>query len=192
MAKKKSGKSRFNFGDFKYLDELGLTMPQLVLGIEIPGSCFDDEPGWSCHQYDLKSDRNWVKIAHQTAGLACHQHWMIGTFLKPKSVELLQNMQKLSDKWLDSNAGVFGLSLAEANEYDGDLKYLFGVGCNRSWKDMEEAFYPIDCTPENIAAMTDEVLPNDLDELIEWGSGWERAIGCVNRWRLFVLGLNSD
>jgi hypothetical protein len=192
VKKRKIGKDKFAFSyaEFDYLDtDLGISLPQLVLGIEVRESDFNAKnDDWSCRRYDLKKGWKWLKIAHQTAGLACHQRYMLGILLQPKSVEVLQNMHNLSDRWLDSNAGVFGLSMKEANEYSSDLKMLFEVDCNASWRDMEEAIYPIDCTTENLAKLTSTKLPEDLDELVNWKDGWERAVGCVNRWSLRILG----
>jgi hypothetical protein len=183
-----------NYGDYDYFgwpkkDDL----PRIILGIIPPDRAFEESPRYLWKEPKFK-DRTWLKIAHQTAGLSCNQKFIIGTILTPKSPEILRSINLLCDKWLDSNMGCWGLSLKEANEYENDLWRLFGanVGCNSSWKDLEEAWYPIDCTKNALNTLTSDTLPDNLDDLILWENGWERAMGCVNRWSIRVLGLNGD
>lgn len=187
MSRKPHSKSPFTIEDFFYLPEPFL--PALILGIYVPASSFRSDLD-SSRDYHFKRGREWKKIAHQTAGLACHQHYIIGTILKPTD-HALEGMRILSKKWLDTNVGLGGGTLDELNEYRADLKRLFGADCNRSHRHFEEGFYGIDI--EFARILTGEKLPwDDLDSLIEWKSGFDRAIGCINRWGLWVLGENCD
>jgi hypothetical protein len=170
--------------DFKYYDQLGLTLPQLILGIEVnPKSEYSRD-------YKFKPGRKWIKLAHQTAGHACNQRYLICTALQPKSVEVLQKMQQLANKWDGSQAGCWGNSLDSLNEYRQDIKNLFGADCNFCHNDFEEGIYPIDI--DFLIGLTDEKVPENLDDLVEWESGWDRSLGCLGRWKLFVLGENCD
>jgi len=192
MAKKKkraeTAKNILRQEDFKYLDQTGVVLPQLVLGIEIPYDRFGGE--YPATDYKFKPGRTWLKIAHQTAGLACHQRLILGTLLTPISVAVAQGMAELEKKWLDSNAGLFGNSLDSILEYRADLKRLFGADCNGCHEGFEEAIYPVDI--EFLPKLAADAWPKDLDELIEWESGWQRTIGCVGRWNLWILAQNSD
>ncbi len=171
--------------DFRYADELGLVLPQLVLGIEIPKRGFDED----ARMPQFKPGRTWTKLAHQTAGHACHQRYLICTGLSRK-LGIVQGTVELNQKWLDSQAGCFGVSLGTAVEYNADLHRLFGAGCNLSHRDFEEGFYPIDV--EFLPWLASDILPKDLDELIEWRNGFERIAGSIGRWKLVILGENSD
>jgi hypothetical protein len=184
-----------NYGDYDYFgwpkkDDL----PRIILGIVPPDYAFEEKPKYTWKEPRFGRSRIWQKIAHQTAGLSCHQRHIIGTILTPKSLEIETAVKSLCDKWLDSNMGCFGLGLAEANEYSNDLKRLFGkdVSCESSWRHLEEAWYPVDCTKDALSVLTSDILPENLDDLIEWGNGWERAYGCINRWTLVFCGENSD
>lgn len=184
IGRKKKDRGELKLEDFKYHDSLGLTLPQLVLGIEV------DPTSEYSKDYKFKPGRKWIKLAHQAAGHACNQHYLICTVLRPKSVEMLQNMQRLADKWEDSQAGWWGNSLKTVLEYQKDLKELLGVDCNICHGKMEEAFYPVDL--DFVSKLAEDNLPNDLDDLIEWDSGWGRSLGCIGRWGLYIIGDNSD
>lgn len=183
-GRKKKDRGELKLEDFKYHDSLGLTLPQLVLGIEV------DPTSEYSKDYKFKPGRKWIKLAHQTAGHACNQHYLICTVLQPKSVEVLQKMQQLANQWEDSQAGCWTNSLETVLAYRASLKNLLGVDCNFCHKKFEGGIYPIDT--EFLEKLTDEKFPKDLDDLIEWDSGWERGLGCIGRWGLFVLGPNSD
>lgn len=104
-------------------------------------------------------------------------------------------IQMLSDAWLESDAGCFGVPLDEVLKYREQLKALFGLGvdCNQSYQDFEEGIYPIDCSPEALKALCEDDLPEELDDLIEFGDNkFARFCGFVGRWSLFVLGENCD
>ena len=157
-------------------------LPVLVLGIYID------------HYYSERHkmlNREWKKIAHQTAGNACHSHYIIGTILEPKP-ELKSKIQILNDCWLDSNCGVFGVALDDVLKYRAQLRDLFGVDCNLCFDKFEEAIYPIDCQTNFINSMTNEELPEDLDTFIEFKKPADKMIGCINRWDFFILGQNCD
>lgn len=174
---------------FKYVDDLGLSLPQLVLGIKIPRQKFGGD--YPATDYNFKLGRSWLKIAHQTAGIACKQHYIVGTVLKPKSVSVAMSLSALDSRWYGSNVGALGCSLDNLIVYRSQLRELFNVDCNESHGDFEEGFAPIDV--EFLPAMAaDKLDPATLDDLIVWKSGWERSIGCLARWGLWVLCRNSD
>ena len=173
---------------FKYADQLGIQLPALILGIEVKPWEFE-KPDLQ-RTYNFKPGRTWVNLAHQTAGLACNQHYIHATVLTPISEKVAHGMKMLEKKWLDSNAGVFGVSLKELNEYDADLRHLFGASCNSCHRGFEEGIYPIDIGC--ISQLAADDLPKELDDLIEWKDGWSRAIGCIGRYGLWVVGENSD
>ncbi len=173
--------------DFKYLDELGFPLPQLILGIEVDRSRLTGEQ----LDYKFKPGRQWHKIAHQTAGHACAQHYIVGTLLKPKTPQIQKGIAALNDKWLDSDAGVFGVSLEEVLTYRQDLKTLFGADCNQSYSKFEEGFYPLDLEfLPKLAA--DSLDVEKLDDMVEWPSGFARMCGMVGRWSLLIAGENGD
>lgn len=133
----------------------------------------------------------WVEFKHQTAGLACHQHTIVGILLspRPKVREILGN---LSREWLDSNAGWWSNSLNVINEYEAWLQSRLGVSCENSYGLLEEGLYPIDATSESLKKLTTTKLPADLDDLIKWPSDMDRVCGSLGRWKLFCIGDNCD
>src|SRR3989344_9338005 len=114
---------------FQYLPEESL--PALVLATK--------------HKYNFKEGREWISIEHQTAGNVCNHHYMTGSILKPRE-DTLKAMREISDYWYDTNCGVFGTRLNEIIRYRTHLRELLGVDCNLSYRDFEEAIYPIDCS----------------------------------------------
>ena len=135
--------------------------------------------------------RKWLRIAHQTAGVRCNQHPMIGTILEPRE-EVKDKIRNISDYWLDSNCGAWGVSLNELVTYRKQLQELLGVDCNISYEDFEEAIYPIDCTQENLKKLAKDKLPKDLDKLIKWENNSDQVFGIFHRWKLYILGENCD
>lgn len=177
-------------GRFKFLDlDLGFKLPQLVLGIKYEeGSLI----------YKFKPEYNFLDIQHQTSGNGCHQHYIQGKLLSvyPRYQERLK---KIEEKWLESNTGVFGVSLDEVLEYRRQIKSLFGSGvdCNFSYLDFEEGIYPLDVREATLKKLTKDKLPKDLDDLIDWvamgkDNLMHRSLGSIGRWGLWILGENSD
>jgi hypothetical protein len=168
--------------DFRYISEIGeVSLPCLVLAVD----------GERYRDYAFSDTRKWLYIVHQTAGHMCNQHYMVGTVLRPCTVEVMTHMNTISGYWLDSQCG-FLLSLDEVLKYREQLQMYLEVDCNRSFMDLEEGIYPIDCEPEYIQKLTDEKLPGDLDDLIVWESDMDRFCGFIGRWHLYVLGPSSD
>jgi hypothetical protein len=173
---------------FKYADQLNIPLPSLILGIEVKPWEFE-KPDMQ-RVYNFKPGRTWVNLAHQTAGIGCHQHYIHATVLTPVSEKVRYGMTALQEKWLDSNVGAFGVGLKSLNDYSADLRHLFGADCNQSHRCFEEGIYPIDV--EYVKDMVADDLPKDLDDLIEWKDGWSRALGCINRFGFWVIGENCD
>lgn len=175
--------------DFRYLDRQGITLPQIVLGIKHSRESFGSD--YPPQKYTFKNGApKFQNIAHQTSGLGCGQFYVTGTLLEPKSVEVLRGMQEIERKWLDSNVGTFGGSTLETlNDYERDLQRLFGASANRTHRDFCEGLYPIDLErlPKLVANHPDL---DQLDELIEWDTGWSRSLGCIGRWNVWILGNN--
>ena len=174
-------KSKFNYDDYTYFN--GSELPKLILGLKInPAYSYEEE-------YKFKSDKEWTKIAHQAAGHACHQHYFIATILTPKP-ELINKIKDICDEYLDSDIGCFGVNIHELNSYVDLLKSNLDVDCEWSYTAFEEALYPIDYKKETISKLTVDILPDDLNNLVEWEEGFQKSIGCVNRWGIYILGQN--
>lgn len=177
--------------DFHYLDRQGVVFPQIVLGIKHCRESFSSDYPPRRHTFAIGAPK-FQNIAHQTSGLGCGQFYITGTLLQPKSVEVLRGLQEIERKWLDSNVGAFGgATLEQLNDYERDLRRLFDASANRSHRDFAEAIYPIDLEHlPKIAADCPDL--ETLDEWIEWEGGFDRAAGSLNRWKVWVLGENSD
>lgn len=163
--------------DFLFLADEDI--PALVLAI--------NNDGWD-EEYEFKEGRKWQKIQHQTAGYACHQHFLLGTILTPKDHRALHRLcKRYDDSCLAQPA-----SLEAILEYRSDLKELLDADCETSYWELEEGYYPIDATHENLQKLCTDELPGELDDLIKWRNDIQKLFGFIGRWRLYVLGDNCD
>jgi hypothetical protein len=186
-------KSKDYFSDeFKSPEELNLKLPLLILAIEVPlyETEKPKEEAIKDRCYNFKGPERWIMLAHQTAGHACHHHYFYASVLKP-TPEAKVLMCELEKHWYESDCGMFNVSLDEVLEYRKQL-LEFGVDCNSSYRDFEEGIYPIDCESKNLKLLCEDELPEDLNEFIEWEDDWDRLIGIIGRWKLFILGENCD
>lgn len=188
---------------FQYPDELGFELPMLILAVRAQPS--DGVVGYPLRdpwRARLGMER-LMPLRHQTAGHGCHHHDLWALPLQPRS-ETAVAMFRLDKQWYGSNAGVFGVSLDELLLYREQLNGWLGVDCNRSYRDFEEAIYPIDPSADGLRTLTVSDLPDDLDDLVEWTrpedpphdrerrAALRRLLGFVHRWTVYVLAENSD
>lgn len=168
---------------FRFADQLGLHLPQLVLGIEVDRR---ELAGDSRRDYAFQPGRQWHKLAIQTAGVASRQRYLIGTLLRP-SERAAKGIPIVYQRWRATSVGAQCATLTQLGAYRADVKQLFGADCDQSYAAFAEAFYPVDLTylPELAA----DALPNPLDDLIRWDSGFDR-MAFANRWTLGVLTPN--
>jgi hypothetical protein len=139
----------------------------------------------------FKEPKKWVHLFHQTAGYACHHHYMEARFLAPtKKIGAL--MEELKEAYNDSC--ITNPTLETANEYEAVLK-KYGLSANRTAFDLEEGFYPIDI--EYLPKVTGEKFPKNLMDLckeIPKEGKTARRLGLFG-WRHFglaILGPNCD
>jgi len=182
------GERRVIREQFRYPDQLGIALPSLVLAIPVLSEDLCDDSDY--RGYRFKPGRTWHLLAHQTAGVGCRQHYMHATVLTPLSDDIQRRMNALSKQWLHTDTGALGVSLDELSHYRSDLARLFGADCNTSYPDFEEGLFPIDS--QFVGKLTGDPLPKDFDDLLEWKDGFQRACGCLNRFRLCIIGPNSD
>jgi hypothetical protein len=170
-------KSRSKYRDLK------LDSPQLVLGIEMhPG--YHEDFKWS-------AEREWYKIAHPSAGRGCSQHFLQAIFLEPRK-EFLPAINRINKTWLGSDLGLTkSVDLDEILRYRKELQAI-GLDCKWSYADFEEAYYPIDCSTDNMDLLLENNdLPNTLDDLIREENSWKKVLQAHHRrWKLLILGKN--
>jgi hypothetical protein len=141
--------------------------------------------------YYFKDKGKFQAIAHQTAGHACHQHYMLGRILQPR-LKTLKAMNKINKYWFYSDCGAGTPSLDEVNEYRRQLKELLDVDCNYSYPDFEEGIYPIDFSIQTIRKLCSDKLPDRLESQIHFKSKTEKILGSIINWNLCILGDNCD
>jgi hypothetical protein len=143
----------------------------------------------------FRPGRDWHPIRHQTSGIGCHQRIWMATLLTPRP-HIREAMIRMDERWHDSQVGMFGVALSDINEYAAFLRDEFGpwAGCESSYGLFEESHYPIDVSQDALKELCEDVFPGDLDDLVDWdGHGkMERLFGSIGRWKLLVLGANSD
>ena len=143
-------------------------------------------------KYSFNDARKWKPIAHQTAGHACNQHYMMGTILQPRP-EIAGRIHEINRHWLWSDVGALRVTLDDIIKYRNQLNGLLAVDCNYSYQDFEEGIYPIDCSPDVVRKLSLDYIPDNFDEaFIQWRSDFEKFAGSFNRWHLYILGDNCD
>lgn len=134
---------------------------------------------------------DWVKVSHQHGGLSCDQTTLTGIFLTPRTgVE--DKMRSLHARFDIGVVGMFGVSLKTLNEYAAALQETLGESCDETYRSFSEALYPIDIGEETLARLTENKLPENLDDLFAWGPGLSKTFGSVGRWKVYVIAENSD
>lgn len=163
----------------KYHD---FTHPRLILAIKSNSSSSN---------FELDDNREWHRILHQTAGHACGTLDVICTFLDPRP-NVIPVMEEIDRTWYDTDLGAWSTPLNDIVKYRQILNEKLGVDCNIAYEDFEEAVYPIDCTPENLKKLCVDNLPEDLDSLLKFDKEFDRMMGMINRWKIYILGENCD
>jgi len=134
--------------------------------------------------------KNWHLIYHQTSGYLCAHEGIYAMFLKPRA-KVVPLIQELSDHFLESCISA-PPSLTSAKEYEQFLA-RYGVGCEHSYIELQEAFYPVDV--EFVRKMTSTPLPKDLDDLIVPSKADKGVLSLFSwrqHWKLAILGENCD
>jgi hypothetical protein len=199
-SKKRAGKLKtdsralpkpLRFQDFEPLAQSEL--PALVLGINVPIEHLRDPEDAAVYaglyELNFKPGRVWRKIVHDTCGAAFKPVYWIGMVLKPTTYAA-QRLRVIADTKRGTNLGWQSAPrLSELINYREWLSAVLKVGCDRSYGQYCEGLYPID--PEYVSWLTQDELPKDLDELVEWESGLQRARGAESRWSLAVFGPNG-
>lgn len=170
---------------FRYLDS---SEPSIVYGCRVNRYCLDapDDYGTPL-SWTFKPGRVWKNIVHQYGGVACLQFYVIGTVLEPHK-EVSKKIKELDEKWSNTDGNV--TSFDNVISYRMDIIDLFGVDCNNSYRDFNEALYPIDMDPSRPGDTINRFSKaHDLHcwphELLEKGTD-------SNGWGLWILGRNSD
>lgn len=158
------------------------TTPRLVLAIKDRGTD---------SLFTFREGREWHRILHQTGGLCCNHARMWCTFLTTRPA-VTPVVNEISARWLDSNAGAFGVRLDEILKYRKFINEKLGVDCNLSYSDFQEAIYPIDCTIQTIRALCEDDLPSDLNDLLHFDNNFSSMLGFTSRWNIYILGENCD
>lgn len=156
--------------------------PRLILAIKIKPYTKD---------FELDSSREWHHILHQTSGHACGTLDVVCTFLTPRP-EVIPVIHEIDRTWYDSDLGAWATPLNDVIKYRQIINEKLGVDCNRSYADLEEAAYPIDCSKENIKKLCIDELPDDLETLLKFDTDLDRIMGMINRWNLYIIGENCD
>ena len=169
-----------NRDEFEYIPDAEL--PVLVLAI--------DAERWGDSNPKFRPGRRWEKIAHQCAGMLCNQRYFYATRLNPtKRVRLL--MDEVDTLLFDSFLAQGLNNLTEVLRYRSKLRE-YGLDCHVSYTDLQEAVYPIDLNKDSIRTVTRDKLPEELDTLVVWETKFDRIMGILGRWHLYILGQNSD
>lgn len=168
--------------DFQFIEELNeneRAEPWLVLAVD------------GDYDYEFAPGREWLHVDHQTAGIGCHHHYLHALRLTPKNDAVRKWMTDISDNWFATNVGAFYPTLNEILLYRNNLQVL-GFDCDACYREFEEGIYPIDLTKDSLARICSDELPDDLDSLVIWKNPMEQLFGLARRWRLYILGPNSD
>jgi hypothetical protein len=169
------------------------TPPLLILGCSVALESSYPELYQAPLRWKMKPGRTWERIAHQHAGVSCSHSYFWATVLTPRP-DVAAALAEIDAHWCGTDTGVWGVTLAEIVEYSEQLRRLIpGATCEKVYGQFTEALYPIDCdTGADVRRLALDDLPDDLNELVEWDKGMSKLLGCVGRWGLWSLGVNSD
>jgi hypothetical protein len=186
------------------------TLPVLILGIYLDSKEIKYKPEQLQQEFPVKPEMEFALIGHQGGGMLCSQAYFYGTVIEPKS-EVWKGMSTLSKLLLNSHIGIGGSgnrfpALDDVMAYEAVLKALVhpNLSCNNCYQYLEEAIYPVDFTPEAMAALTSQKLPDgnkkedwlipqqELDDLNRsWLYNFRRG-SFLQRLQFFILGENCD
>ncbi len=180
--------TQLDIESFRYLDDLNVALPALILGIEVPEAAFrPDSLDGLRYAYTFQPGRQWLRIAHQYGPAGRRSAYYLATLLKSLDSSTQTRLEMLAGGYR-TDITTDG-TLYSVNAYDQDLRDTLAhrqINCNHSWRDFDLGRYPIDL--EHLPVLTADKLPANLDDLIEWQSGTQRAAGSVGRWKLLLLG----
>ena len=116
---------------------------------------------------NLRFDREWLAIQHQSGGHASDQLSMIGTRLRPKASVADALLRIARDRYDECN-GWFtrcNLRASQIVSYSAALNAI-GLDCEASWRHLQEGTYPIDATQQNLDRLA--VDAPDLRSIADW------------------------
>lgn len=155
--------------------------PRLLLGVK-------PDPGGV--RWRFRAGRTWQHLTHRAGGLASNRQGLLATELTVRP-EREAGLLRLARRYTGSAVGCFGTTVNDLVRYRAALQELLGVDANADYEDFQEALYPVDVTPEHLTTLTDEALPEHLDDLLMFDTRWDRAIGGLNRWKLWIITENA-
>lgn len=163
--------------DFRYADQQGLALAALVLAVRVPDQAFERPELQEALRF--KPGRAWRRIAHNCG---TQTRWLHTTTLTPR---LPASALAVVNDWAAKAPGSGAINLLHVLDYREALWAHLRAECNESFTDLGRHYLPIDVSFVRQVAADD--LPKDLDDLIEWDSGLQRAARAHNRWSLAIL-----
>jgi hypothetical protein len=170
----------------------------------------DDQLGLSTSMYRrlqlpyLPNGFDWLAVAHQTAGVACNQRYLVGIPLRlTESGALMAHRLATFQQSPHVCVGASSQKLSDLAEYHRLVSSL-GLSAERCFKRLEEGIYPIDAEYAPLFSATpvptEEELTPPLDEDSESASAFDRLASLLARFAspgatypaLWVLGENCD
>lgn len=158
---------------------MGLKTPALLLGIRVPDHAFERPELWPC--YETAPGRTWHKVVTRAGQYGFTHHRYLATVLTP-AAGVTMAAAKLHSAHSSTPDRP---SLDQVVSYRQSLRNLLGVDCAQSYGAFSSFHYPIDV--EHVTSLTGDSLPANLDDLLEWQSGLERARLSVGRWSLVIV-----
>lgn len=156
----------FHYPDFS-------STPSLLLGFTINSSFLDFSRYFPSRDDPAKTGIKWRRINHQCGGAGCNHHLMVATRLTPTE-DFYKHLC-----FVTKNNDVPDTSLNGLWKYDRCLKdkvfrgkrELFRLGCQHSYRELDEALYPIDVPdlPINLKSLVKNNVPTTE-------KGWEKLI----------------
>lgn len=147
-------------------------LPALILGIHVPHDAFRPDSNRTVPTR-FKRGREWRKIAHEG-------HFWIGTRVVP-TTDALMRITAFARAWAGTTTP---LTLGKLNVYNDSLRRTVFANCDQSYSLLDSHQFPIDTV--FLRDLTAEEFPADLDELVNWESGQQRAV-CGGKWNLVIL-----
>jgi len=129
----------------------------------------------------------WRLIYHQTGGYLCAHKHIYAMFLEPNA-RFLPLLSELSSAYLESCISD-PPALSAAVQYEAVLG-KYNISAERSYCELQEAFYPIDITFAH--EMSKTPLPEKLNDLLVPEKNPIPFLSFGPEWKLAILGENCD
>lgn len=166
-----------------FLPLQGGELPGLYLGISYSQEQIVDEGVVLLRFFERKRWKKVLRSPGSGFGVKKKQFLLCTRVKTSKSID--DSIKAVIEEFSPARFSGGELSLSQISIYNNALSKHLSAGCNYSFKNLSNGFFPIDIS--FLDNLSQEKFPKDLDEMVSWDSGFQRCAGSQNRWGLWIL-----